>query len=291
MKKILFIMFAVMASSMASAQEQEEVVIENYLNIELANGTILKYNTKKIKELTWSTYSSKDNVVYTVNDVKFSMVPVKGGTFSMGANVSTGGTASSPIHDVTLDDYFIGETEVTQALWIAVMGSNPSSNKKGGNYPVENVSWNACQEFISKLNEALGLTNAESRFRLPTEAEWEFAARGGYYSNYSYSGSNTLGDVAWYSGNSSSTHEVKGKLSNELGLYDMSGNVCEWCSDWFGSYSSSAQTNPTGPSTGSFRVFRGGGIMGNLGYCHVAQRNYRGPSDSAAHQGLRLVFK
>ena len=138
----------------------------------------------------------------------------------------------SPVHSVTLSSYYMGETEVTQALWKAVMGNNPS-RFKGDNLPVENVSWNDCQEFIRKLKQKTG-----KNFRLPTEAEWEYAARGGKKSNgYKYSGSNNIGSVAWYDDNSSNQiHAVKGKRLNELGLYDMSGNVWEWCSDWYGQY-------------------------------------------------------
>ena len=142
--------------------------------------------------------------------------------------------------------YYIGQTEVTQALWEAVMENNPS-HFKGLRKPVESVSWNDCQEFISKLNSLTG-----KRFRLPTEAEWEFAARGGNNSRgYKYGGGSNLDDVAWYKENSGSrTHDVGTKLANELGLYDMNGNVLEWCSDWYGSYDNSSQTNPRGAESG-----------------------------------------
>jgi len=162
----------------------------------------------------------------------------------------------NPAHQVTLTkDYYMGETQVTQALWQTVMGYNPSYFK-GDNLPVEDVSWDDCQEFIIKLNEKTG-----KKFRLPTEAEWEFAARGGNKSKHTpYSGSSNIDAVAWYDGNSDSkTHPVATKQANELGIYDMSGNVWEWCSDWFGNYSSSAQTNPTGANSGTIRVLRGGG--------------------------------
>ena len=158
----------------------------------------------------------------------------------MGATSEQGEDADSdekPAHQVTLSDYYIGETEVTQALWKAVMGTNPS-NFKGDSNPVEKVSWNDCQEFIRKLNSLTGRT-----FRLPTEAEWECAARGGNQSKgYKYSGSNKIKDVAWYDGNSKDkTHAVKTKPSNELGLYDMSGNVNEWCWDLYGAYDGSVR--------------------------------------------------
>ena len=218
--------------------------------------------------------------------VTFRMKLVEAGTFQMGS--TTGESNEQPVHQVTLTkDYYMGETEVTQALWYAVMGQKPttsygsqweSSYGLGDNYPAYNVSWNDCQTFITKLNALTGVT-----FRLPTEAEWEFAAKGGNKSQgYTYAGSNTLGDVAWYSGNSSTkTHEVKGKAPNELGLYDMSGNVWEWCQDWYGTYSSSAQTDPTGAASGSYRLLRGGSWIYDATYCRVAIRfnitpTYRG---------------
>ena len=226
---------------------------------------------------------------FTVDNVSFTMKPVIGGTFTMGATSEQGSDAyddEKPAHQVTLSSYYIGETEVTQALWQAIMGSNPS-RFKGSNLPVEQVSWNDCQEFITKLNAMTG-----QKFRLPTEAEWEYAARGGNKSKgYKYSGSNNIDDVAWYYGNSgSNTHAVKTKQPNELGIYDMSGNVWEWCSDWMGSYSSNAQTNPTGPSTGSNRVYRGGSWHSFAGYCRVSYRNFDAPDDRSYLLGLRLAL-
>ena len=218
---------------------------------------------------------------YTVNGVSFKMIPVEGGTFQMGSNNNW----EKPVHSVTLSSFSIGETEVTQALWKAVMGTNPS-NWQGDNLPVEKVSWNDCQTFITKLNQLTGET-----FRLPTEAEWEFAAKGGNKSNgYTYSGSNTIGDVAWYDGNSSSkTHPVATKSPNELGIYDMSGNVWEWCQDWYGSYSSSAQTNPTGPTSGSYRVYRGASWSNPATYCRTAYRVSNAPTNTSHNLGLRLA--
>ena len=229
------------------------------------------------------TYSSS-GITIDVNGVKFTMIKVEGGTFQMGGILDD---YEKPIHQVTLtNDYYIGETEVTQELWTAVMGSNPSYFKSSDQLPVEQVSWNDCQTFISKLNTLTGRT-----FRLPSEAEWEFAARGGNASEgYTYSGSNTVGDVAWYDSNSSSkTHEVATKAPNELGIYDMSGNVWEWCQDWYGSYSSSAQTNPTGPTSGSFRVYRGGGWNYFDYNCRVAVRDYVTP-DFNYFSGFRLAL-
>ena len=225
------------------------------------------------------------NKTFTVNGVSFNMVYVAGGTFQMGSN--DGGSDEQPVHSVTLSDYYIGQTEVTQELWQAVMGSNPSYSRfKGAKNPVNDVSWNDCQEFISKLNSLTG-----GRFRLPTEAEWEYAARGGNKSRgYKYSGSDDLGSVAWYMDNSGyKYHPVGSKSPNELGLYDMSGNVWEWCSDWYGYYPSSSQTNPTGASSGSRRVIRGGSWIINASFCRVANRNYYAPADSFSGLGLRLA--
>ena len=180
----------------------------------------------------------------------------------------------------------MGKYEVTQALWEAVMGSNPSIFE-GDNLPVETVSWNDCQEFISKLNSMTG-----RKFRLPTEAEWEYAARGGKKSrSYQYSGSSNISDVAWYDGNSGSkTHPVGTKQANELGIYDMSGNVYEWCLDWYGSYSSSSQTNPTGADSGSSRVCRCGGWGSYARGCRLSYRYNFTPDDRRVYLGLRLAL-
>ena len=236
-------------------------------------------------------YSSPNAVeTITVKGVSFNMVRVDGGTFTMGATSEQGTEADSdekPAHQVTLSTYSIGETEVTQALWKAVMGKKPS-RFKGDNLPVEQVSWDDCQTFIQKLNQLTG-----RRFRLPTEAEWEYAARGGNKSlGYKYSGSNNIVDVAWYGKNSNSrTHDVKTKQANELGLYDMSGNVWEWCQDLEGSYSSGSQTNPTGATSGAGRVDRGGGWEDNPRDCRSSKRFYIAPESVDYSLGLRLALK
>ena len=218
------------------------------------------------------------------------MVEVEGGTFMMGATPEQGDEVwdrEKPVHEVTLSGFNIGQTEVTQELWQAVMGDNPSDHTGDLQCPVDQVSWVDCIEFISKLNELTGKS-----FRLPTEAEWEFAARGGTRSmGFKYAGSNDIDAVAWYKDNSNSiTHTVGSKAPNELGLYDMSGNVWEWCQDWFDNYSSSAQTDPTGPATGTICVYRGGGWSNNASYSRVSSRSGRNPTNVFTNVGLRLAL-
>ena len=229
--------------------------------------------------------STETKQTFTVNGISFTMIKVDGGTFMMGSD--DGDSNGKPVHQVTLSDYSIGETEVTQALWVAVMGNNPSEFKTSMQLPVESVEWADCQEFITKLNALTGQT-----FRLPTEAEWEFAARGGNYSNgFKYSGSNNVDEVAWHEKNSTSTHEVAQKIPNEIGLYDMSGNVSEWCQDWKGDYSSSPFTNPTGPAEGTFRIERGGGwcYYPYAICCTTTYRGYSYPIACNSALGLRLA--
>ena len=241
--------------------------------------------------------STASNLTFTVKGVRFTMVYVNSGTFTMGATSEQGSDVwddEKPAHSVTVGDFWIGETEVTQALWQAVMGRNPSEFK-GRNRPVENVSWNDCQSFVKKLNSLLSSKlPAGRKFRLPTEAEWEFAARGGNRSgHYKFSGSNDIGSVAWYLDNSgSTTHDVKTKNSNELCIYDMTGNVWEWCQDWFASsyYGNSPQTNPTGPSSGSGRVYRGSCWGSDAKYCRVSNRCGIDQADTVEFLGLRLAL-
>ena len=231
------------------------------------------------------------NRTFTVNGVSFEMIAVEGGTFTMGATSEQGSDAyddEKPAHQVTLSSYYIGKTEVTQELWQAVMGSNPSKFS-GTNLPVEKVSWEDCQSFVIKLNELTG-----KNFRLPTEAEWEYAARGGNKSNgFKFSGGNNIAEVAWYSENGNKiSHPVATKAPNELGIYDMSGNVWEWCSDWYSSsyYSFSSRSNPTGPDSGSNRVLRGGGWGNNSRQCRVSNRSYSPPTYRDSYLGLRLAL-
>ena len=231
---------------------------------------------------------------FVLNGITFYMIKVESGSFSMGATNEQGSRFDSnerPTHRVTLSNFSIGETEVTQELWEAVMGSNPSFFL-GSRLPVELVSWEDCQAFITKLNELLeGQLSDGKKFRLPTEAEWEFAARGGNLSKgYRYAGGNSINPIAWQNGNSENkTHGVGSKLPNELGIYDMSGNVMEWCNDWYDGYDSADQANPTGPQTGNTRVCRGGCWNVNSGDCRVSYRFYLEESYSNNNLGLRLA--
>ena len=217
-----------------------------------------------------------------------NMVAVEGGTFTMGATPEQGVADNDerPTHQVTLSSFSIGRYEVTQEVWRAVMGSNPASFN-GEKCPVEFVSWNDCQSFIAKLNAM-----TDMQFRMPTEAEWEFAARGGNITRgYQFAGSNILNSVGWHSGNSGSrTKEVGQKSPNELGLYDMTGNLWEWCSDWYGSYSGNPQTDPTGPENGTSHVLRGGGWNGGAKNCRISNRDGRLPDYSSDRLGLRLAL-
>ncbi len=230
--------------------------------------------------------NKKDGITVNVNGQQIEMVWVEGGTFQMGRNSSS--DDEQPVHSVTLDGYYIGKYEVTQALWQAVMGSNPSKFK-GNNNPVEQVTWGDCQLFVSMLNQLTG-----RHFALPTEAQWEYAARGGNKSNgYRYSGGNKVDDVAWYNGNSKySTYPVGQKAPNELGIYDMSGNVWEWCEDWYAEdfYSKSSSHNPVNSRNASYRVLRGGSWNYNAEDCRVAIRGDYTPPYRGDRLGLRLVL-
>ena len=234
--------------------------------------------------------TNRDIITIPVKDgISIDMVRVEAGTFIMGATpeMENPNSDEKPTHQVTLtNDYYIGKYEVTQALWQAVMGNNPSYFK-GDNLPVGNVSWNDCQDFLIKINSITG-----KKFRLPTEAEWEYAARGGKKSRgYQYSGSNNLSDVAWYIDNKGSgPHAVGSKQANELGIYDMSGNVLEWCQDWFGDYNSSSRVNPTGVNSRSSCVLRGGAWLINAMYCRSSFRCHYTPNHRDHFLGLRVVL-
>ena len=238
--------------------------------------------------------------IIPVRGLSIVMKPIEGGTFWMGAQKTDpygqnfddeAYDKENPVHSVTVNSFYMGETIVTQALWKAVMGDkskNPSFFE-GDNLPVEGVSWNDCIGFIRKLNRMTG-----KNFRLPTEAEWEYAARGGYQSNdngYKYPGSDTIDDVAWYDGNSRyKTHAVKMKSPNELGIYDMSGNVWEWCQDWYDIYDNVSETNPKGPSSGVHHVLRGGSYGSSASESRVSYRVNSPSGLRSGYVGFRLVL-
>ena len=231
-------------------------------------------------------------LTFNVGNATFNMVFVEGGTFMMGGD-NNSDSGSRGTHQVTVSPYYIGETEVTKQLWTEVMGKTDKSSSDNDFLPVADISWNDCQDFIAVLNRKTGRT-----FRLPTEAEWEYAARGGSKSrHYKYSGSNNLQSVGWYNDNNTShgLNKVKSKQGNELGIYDMSGNVSEWCSDWFGNYPHSPQIDPLGPVQGSQRVMRGGNIIYEMEQCGVSFRSAnltsRDPDYYSTISGLRLVLK
>jgi len=222
-----------------------------------------------------------------LEEIYQNMVSVKGGTFMMGSSDYTAYKWEKPAHRVSVGDFQISKYQVTQKQWEEVMGDNPSFFKYK-DLPIENVSWHDVQQFIQKLNELTG-----KNYRLPTEAEWEFAARGGQYSKkFNFSGSNTIGEVAWYKNNSENlTHFVGAKKkSNELGLYDMSGNVWEWCNDWYGNYTTAAQNNPQGPVTGTTRVIRGGSWCHDARSCYVSYRTSADPDKKTNNIGFRLCL-
>ncbi|MCM1031654.1 MAG: SUMF1/EgtB/PvdO family nonheme iron enzyme [Oscillibacter sp.] len=284
------------ASSRAAAPRMYAFSILKTENTESREGYIVFSGNS----LTDTVYISQmpDYLTEVVAGVEFEMVFVKGGTFRMGATSEQGSSDpyndEYPVHSVTLSDYYIGKFEVTQGLWKAVIGNTPSYFKKGDDYPVENITWTDAQTFCTRLSQLTG-----KKYALPTEAQWEYAARGGNKSKgYKYSGSNTIDNVAWYSSNSSSnTHPVGTRLPNELGIYDMSGNVWEWCSDWYSSnyYSISLEVNPTGPYAGSNRVLRGGSWSFNAGYgsarcCRVSYRSFYDPSGRYSNLGFRIVL-
>ena len=279
-------------SGIGSFEAQLQDLSENatyYVRAYAVNSVGVSYG----EEISFGTLL-KERLEFTVNGVTFDMILVQNGTFSMGAqNVDPSAPnydadawpREAPVHQVTLSDYYIGETEVTQELWSAVMGSNPShfvSSQK----PVEQVTMYDCMMFIDNLNYLTGMN-----FRLPTEAEWEYAAKGGNMSQgYKYSGSDKLDDVAWYSAGDRKTHDVKTKAPNELKIFDMSGNVLEWCYDFFGDYSSNSQTNPTGPYSGTDYIVRGGCCLSDAVYCRMTVRNFFNPGGASYGLGMRLAL-
>ena len=279
------------------------------------------------KHIIWQA-GEEDSLTFEGNAYRFQVIAddnsfqnfvfVEGGTFQMGDRLDNM-TYALPIHSVTLSSFYLAETEVTQADYTAIMGSNPAHDYGvGDNYPVYNVTWYDAITYCNKksINENLtpcysvsGDTNPDNwgssftpdvnwnanGYRLPTEAEWEYAARGGIHEsdNYRYSGCNTeseLPDYAWYHSNSTYTsHEVGTKLPNQLGLYDMTGNLFDWCWDRYGSYSSNSQTNPHGANSGNLRILRGGSWYSYATYCSVAYRNRAYPYNSHYDYGFRIL--
>ena len=224
-----------------------------------------------------------------VKGVPLVFIKVEGGTFLMGATTEQSVAANKdekPVHSVTLSDYYIAQTELTQEVWQSVMDNNPS-NIKGSNRPVHNVSWYDCIEFIEQLNNVSG-----KKFRLPTEAEWEYAARGGNRTKgFKFAGSNNVEKVAWNAESASpELFFVKQRKANDLDIYDMSGNIYEWCSDFYDNYSEKEQTNPTGPDFGENRVLRGGSWKTSRNSCRVSARHNAIPYQRSEDYGLRLVL-
>lgn len=250
---------------------------------------IIKHKSNTPTSSASKLQSQLKTLTFYANGVSFIMCYIKGGSFLMGATPEQGSDAfddERPVHQVTLNNYYIGKNEVTQELWQAVMGNNPSKFK-GNRKPVENISWSDCQDFVTKLSAITG-----KKFRLPTEAEWEFAARGGIKNHgYKYSGNNAPDNFVWYGSNTyGSTHDVGTKKPNDLGIYDMSGNVAEWCYDGYGEFSSTSQTNPVCSSNEYSYVHRGGGWDSKVIYCRIS---YRGSSskDFRFHNlGLRVAL-
>ncbi len=273
------------------------VLVRNTLGVR-AMYEVKTSSGKVVKEAMTSTSSSSTT---TAQNIKADFKLVEGGTFQMGSTDER--HDENPVHTVRVSSFYMCDHEVTQKEYRDVMGTNPSKFS-GDNLPVERVSWYNAVEYCNKLSIKEGLTpcytiNGSSTtcnfnangYRLPTESEWEYAARGGKKSNgYTYAGSNSVGNVAWYDDNSGSqTHNVKTKAPNELGLYDMSGNVWEWCWDWYGNYSSGSQTNPSGSSSGSYRVERGGSWYSYPSNGRVAFRYYDSPSRKYNNLGFRVV--
>jgi formylglycine-generating enzyme required for sulfatase activity len=282
----------------------------NYKLVEVRSGKVLKMESETVRNGEDGLFDAADkiadelfgkkrhiNVRETMtpelkrsNSAEPEMLYVGRGVFSMGCTGEQGRYCENdetPVHRVRLAGFYIGKYEVTQEQWMLVMRDNPAKNGRGGNYPIENVSWLEIQEYIRRLNEMTG-----KQYRLPTEAEWEYAARGGSKSKgYKYAGDNDANAVSWNEDNSyRMTHPVGKKYPNELGIYDMSGNVSEWCQDRYAFYPPTEQTNPQGAKEGSYRVLRGGNWNSSETSCRISYRNNSLPSKRYASVGFRLVL-
>lgn len=242
---------------------------------------------EQLKEAATKKHKKKKavaNWIEPVTGMKFVFVP--GGTFVMGDVFGDGYDDEKPVHEVALDDFYIGKFPVTQGQWKKVLGNNPSEFQKGVDYPVENVSWHDAIDFTEKLQTMDG---NDFTYDLPTEAQWEYAARSGGKKER-YAGGEHVDMLAWYKGNSDKTkHPVGRKKPNGLGLYDMSGNVREWCRDWYGGYPSGYDRNPAGPTDGAGRVNRGGSWITDAGYCRSAYRNRSTPDARIQDLGFRVL--
>ena len=280
-------------SNTASGKTYADVNLDGVVNITDVTALI-----NYLLSHEWPEVYEPEYVTYTVGNVSFRMLLVEGGTFTMGAREGDPYVRpwEYPAHEVTLSDFYIAEFEVTQELWRAVMGTsnNPSwfvsANGYDTNYkrPAESMTYSQVKSFITKLNQKTGKT-----FRLPTESEWEYAARGGKWSKgYFYIGSDNVEEVAWHKGNSNDlTYSVGSKAPNELALYDMAGNVEEWVSDYYAdSYTSRPQTDPTGPTSGTARVIRGGSWDQAFRMCRPTSRHDASEAFMSAHTGLRVAM-
>ena len=240
--------------------------------------------------INWNEEKVTDEQKEVIREIASNMVRVEGGTFPMGSDDELAAADEAPIHSVTLSSFRMNKFTVTRKQWRVLMGTDPGWNSNygiGDDLPATHLSYVDCLAFLNKLNSLTDLT-----FRLPTEAQWEYAARGGKQSHsMRYSGSDNPNEVAWHQDNAGNVLHKPGILHpNELGLYDMSGNIWEWCSDWYAEYSVSAQTDPIGPTIGSRRVVRGGSFSYEASYSRVTQRNNLSPDYHSFVTGFRLAM-
>lgn len=285
MKTKLYILLTIVLSCVVFSCERDPQFVKGQYHYE--NQELIYVNGLLIQ---WSSDDLSDDIKDAVREIVASMIFVKGGSFTMGSNNSLSFPDELPTHSVTLSDYYLAKVTITQKQWTAIMGENSlwSENYgKGDNYPANFISYGQAKQFIERLNEYSGM-----QFRMPTEAEWEYAACGGQQSQgFVYSGSNDANKVAWYRDNAGEKMHPSAMLSpNELGLFDMSGNLWEWCSDYYGNYTSESATNPTGPETGAKRVVRGGSFTYEMAFSRCKTRNYLPETNQSVAVGLRLAI-